>query len=126
MNALEEQVLLVISHLVPLVEACGALIVVLGVIRTFAYHLRRMFSLDPTSVASARLQLVRSLVIGLEFQVAADVLRTAISPTWNAISSLAAIVVLRAALSYLLEREERALCVENPAVKDESAVHKAI
>jgi len=110
LNALEEIVLTVIHYLVPVVEACGALVIVLGVVRTMAYQLRRLFSFDPECVATARLQLVESLVMGLEFQVAADVLKTAISPTWNDIFLLAALIGLRTVLNYLLEREAHTLC----------------
>jgi uncharacterized membrane protein len=43
-----------------------------------------------------------------EFMLAADILKTAISPTWDDIGKLAAIAVLRTALNYFLEREIRA------------------
>ncbi len=121
MHALEEYLTLAIEYLVPLTEACGALIIVLGVIRAFIYHMRRLFSLEPRCVARARLQLVESLVMGLEFQVAADVLKTAISPSWNSILFLAAIVAVRAVLSLLLEREEHALCRQEASVEQQLA-----
>jgi uncharacterized membrane protein len=110
MNALEEQVGLVIGYLVPLVEACGALVVMVGVVRTIIAHLRRLSSLDLVCVAGMRTQLAGSMVVGLEFQVAADILRTALSPTWNDILLLAALIGLRAVLSYLLDRELHTLC----------------
>ena len=52
-----------------------------------------------------RLALGRWLALGLEFALAADILRTAISPTWREIGQLAAIAVLRTALNFFLERE---------------------
>jgi len=52
-----------------------------------------------------RLSLGRWLAIGLEFALAADILRTAIAPTWREIGQLAAIAVLRTGLNYSLERE---------------------
>ncbi len=110
LNVIEEVVLVIIEHLVPLVEACGAFVIVLGVVHAIIYQLRRHFALDPDSVAGARLQLVESLVMGLEFQVAADVLKTAISPTWDDLLHLAALIILRTVLNYLLEREARSLC----------------
>jgi len=116
MHALEEYLAVIIGYVVPLTEACGALIIVLGVVRAFVYHLRRLFSLDPKCVASTRLQLVESLVVGLEFQVAADVLKTAISPTWDSVLFLAAIVAVRAVLSILLEREQHTLCGQHESV----------
>jgi len=43
------------------------------------------------------------LLLGLEFELAADIVRTAISPTWNDIGQLAAIGVIRTGLNYFLE-----------------------
>jgi uncharacterized membrane protein len=47
------------------------------------------------------------LTIALELLLAADILATAIAPTWDDIGKLAAIAVLRTALNYFLERELR-------------------
>ncbi len=52
-----------------------------------------------------RLRLGRWLALALEFELAADILRTAVAPTWNEIGQLAAIIVLRTALNYFLQRE---------------------
>ena len=52
-----------------------------------------------------RLSLGRSLALALEFSLGADILKTAVAPTWNDIGKLAAIAVLRTALNYFLERE---------------------
>ena len=56
---------------------------------------------------TVRLQLGRWLAIGLEFLLAADILRTAVAPTWDEIGKLAAIVVLRTVLNFFLNREIR-------------------
>src|SRR5262245_43278526 len=45
------------------------------------------------------------LLLGLEFELAADVIRSAISPTWADIGQLAAIAVIRTFLNYFLERD---------------------
>jgi uncharacterized membrane protein len=52
-----------------------------------------------------RLQLGRWLALSLEFELAADILRTAVAPTWNEIGQLAAIVVLRTVLNFFLQKE---------------------
>lgn len=52
-----------------------------------------------------RLHLGRWLALALEFELAADILRTAVAPTWNEIGQLAAIVVLRTVLNYFLQQE---------------------
>lgn len=45
------------------------------------------------------------LLLALEFELAADVLRTAIAPTWDDIGQLAAIAVIRTFLNYFLEKD---------------------
>jgi uncharacterized membrane protein len=50
------------------------------------------------------------LLLGLEFMLAADVVRTAISPSWDDLGQLATIAVIRTFLNYFLEKDvERAI-----------------
>ncbi|WP_408641808.1 DUF1622 domain-containing protein [Spirosoma rhododendri] len=49
----------------------------------------------------------RSLALALELELGADILKTAVAPTWNDTGLLAAIAVLRTGLNYFLERELR-------------------
>jgi uncharacterized membrane protein len=55
-----------------------------------------------------RLELGRYLM-ALELLLAADIVATAVSPTWDAIGWLAAISLMRTFLNYFLEREVREL-----------------
>ena len=52
-----------------------------------------------------RLSLGRFLTLGLEFQLSADILRTAVAPSFEEIGQLAAIAAIRTALNYFLGRE---------------------
>lgn len=45
------------------------------------------------------------LLLGLEFELAADIVRSAISPTWTGIGQLGAIAVIRTFLNYFLEKD---------------------
>src|SRR5262245_43511435 len=45
------------------------------------------------------------LLLGLEFELAADIIRSVISPTWVDIGQLGAIAVIRTFLNYFLERD---------------------
>ena len=47
------------------------------------------------------------LVLALEFLLAADILKSAISPTWNEIGQLAAIALIRTFLNYSLGHDLR-------------------
>jgi len=47
----------------------------------------------------------RWLVAGLTFLLAADIVETSFSPTWNELGRLAAVAAIRTFLSYFLDRE---------------------
>ena len=52
-----------------------------------------------------RLRLGRWLALALEFLLAADILDTAVAPTWDDIGKLAAIAAIRTVLNFFLSRE---------------------
>lgn len=90
------------------VEACAAIVIALAAIQATWQGLKLFFMRPPEPEerkTEVRLQLGRWLSLALEFELAADILRTAIAPTWDEIGKLAAIVVLRTLLNYFLERE---------------------
>lgn len=95
-----------VDLLVRLVEAAGAVIIFVGAMVAFARFVivgirdRRTASFVPI-----RLDLGRFLTLGLEFQLASDILRTAIAPTLQEIAELAAIAAIRTALNFFLGRE---------------------
>ena len=45
------------------------------------------------------------LLLGLEFELAADVVRTVIAPSWEELGQLGAIAVIRTFLNYFLEKD---------------------
>jgi uncharacterized membrane protein len=102
-----------IGFIVPVIEGFAALIIVLEVVRTFALYIVAFFRPNPLQVTRLRCRLGQSMVTALEFLVAADILRTAISPQWADILFLAALIGLRTLLNYFLERELEALDAEN-------------
>ena len=53
----------------------------------------------------SRIKLGHSLSLGLEFLIGADILKTAVAPTWNDIGQLAAIIAIRTVLNFFLMRE---------------------
>ncbi len=54
---------------------------------------------------SVFLTLGRYVLLGLEFTLAADVVRTAIAPSWDDIGKLGAIALIRTFLNHFLERD---------------------
>ena len=68
----------------------------------------QVFTEAATAKNEVRMTLGRWLAVALEFELAADILNTAVTPTWNDIEKLAAIAALRTALNYFLDRDIRA------------------
>lgn len=89
------------------VESVGALVIDIGILVALAGFLRGFLQRDTASFISVRLTFARYLALGLEFQLAADILSTAVAPSWDQIGKLAAIAVIRTGLNYFLTRELR-------------------
>jgi uncharacterized membrane protein len=89
------------------IQLCAAVLIGLAAIQATLRSLGIFFRRGPSESATddVRLRLGRWLVLALEFQVAADVLRTAVAPNWNEIGQLAAIIALRTALNFFLQKE---------------------
>ncbi|MFJ8145796.1 DUF1622 domain-containing protein [Streptomyces sp. NPDC096094] len=96
-----------IGFLVRLIESAGALVIFVGAVWAFwrfvSSGLRGGGQVEEFN--RIRLRLGRFLVLGLEFQLAGDVLRTAVAPSFAEIGQLAAIAAIRTALNYFLGRE---------------------
>lgn len=104
-----EQVAVGTAHSVTrIVELTGIAIIALGAFATLLIFLYRlMVSQDhDTAVADFRSSLGRTILLGLEFLVAADIINTvAVEPSLRSVAVLAGIVVIRTFLSFSLETE---------------------
>ncbi|HLO63197.1 MAG TPA: DUF1622 domain-containing protein [Azonexus sp.] len=90
-----------------LVEGLGAVVIFIGLLvalRGLAAHWLENHQDDFTPV---RLAFARYLAMALEFQLAADILSTTVSPTWDQLGKLAVVAVIRTALNFFLTREIR-------------------
>jgi uncharacterized membrane protein len=104
-----------------LAEACAALVIGYAIIRALLTFLVDAWR-GPLEVPreAIRLTLGRSLALGLEFLLAADILKTAVAPTWDAVATLAAIAAIRTGLNFFLQRElerEQELALKRGAVE---------
>ena len=102
-----EQSKLWIERLAGGVELAAAVIIGLAAVEA-VWHALPLFirrEIPQETKIQVRLSLGRWLALGLEFALAADILRTAVAPSWCDIGQLAAIAVLRTGLNYGLERE---------------------
>ncbi|MGY1686189.1 DUF1622 domain-containing protein [Geodermatophilus sp. SYSU D00867] len=128
---MEEVLADVVGVMVAVVEACGAVVIVVGALWAFARFLwvglRRGGS---SAFVPVRLTLGRFLALGLEFQLASDVLRTAVAPSFRELGQLAAVAAIRTALNWFLSKEiaeERRQVAEEtgaPAPDPASAEHR--
>ena len=87
------------------IEAVGAVVIGLGLFAAIASWVRAIRARNKDVFSETRLTLARYLALALELQLGADILSTAVSPTWDQIGKLAAIAVIRTALNYFLLRE---------------------
>ncbi len=96
-----------VDTLVRLVEAAGAVVIFVGAVIAAVGFLRALPRRDADAFVPVRLTLGRFLALGLEFQLASDVLRTAIAPSFEELGKLAAVAAIRTALNFFLAREIR-------------------
>jgi uncharacterized membrane protein len=97
-----------------LAEGIAGIVILVAVLRAawrtvLLGWIRRM---GPRAGDPVRLDLGTSRSLALEFLVGADVLRTAVEPSWEELGKLGAIVGIRSVLNFFLERERAALEVE--------------
>jgi uncharacterized membrane protein len=100
------------------VEAAAALFIAIGAVEAVYLVLRRYTPHARTSVLSRKEIWVRFavwLILALEFELAADVLQTAISPTWDDVGKLASIAAIRTMLNYFLGKDIDKFAAERPA-----------
>ncbi len=96
-----------VDVLVRLVEAAGAAVIFVGAVVAVVHFVRVLPRRSADAFVPVRLSLGRFLALGLEFQLASDVLRTAIAPSFDELGKLAAVAAIRTALNYFLAREIR-------------------
>jgi uncharacterized membrane protein len=102
---IEEMVVSLVLWLKLIIEILGALMIGAGMVTGSLRFMRGSFPPKVEDFNAVRLTLARFLAIALEFQLGADILATAVAPSWDAIGKLSAIAVIRTALNYFLARE---------------------
>lgn len=96
-----------INWIVLAISLIGSAVIIWGILLVIKDFLFNLFSDDPQSKRLMRQKLGSYLILGLEFFIAADIIRTIIRPDWNEIGMLAAIIAIRTVLSYFLGMELR-------------------
>ena len=102
-----ETISLVAGQAAIFIESAGALIVAFASLEALVRAILTVFGQNTLDAKKAIwVRFAMWLVLGLELELAADIVRSSISPTWSGIGQLAAIAAIRTFLNYhFLERD---------------------
>jgi uncharacterized membrane protein len=103
---MREWLVAITENAIIVIDAMALVIILYGTCEAFF----RGFAALATSTSGHErrdvwLRYARWLVAGLTFQLAADVIETSITTSWDAVGRLAAVAVIRTFLNYFLERD---------------------
>src|SRR5689334_7051415 len=87
------------------VELAAAIVIAIALLEAFYSLIRKFMSKTDLTNEKIRIKFGSYVAVALELLLGADVLATAVAPTWNDIGKLAAIAVLRTSLNYFLGKE---------------------
>ncbi len=97
---------LITRYLSAFIEILAAVVIAVALLQFLHSYVLNIAKTDSgRTIQDIRIRFGSSLTVSLELLLGADILATAIAPTWDEIGKLAAIAVLRTALNYFLERE---------------------
>jgi uncharacterized membrane protein len=103
---MRELLISVTEFAVVVIDGIALLVVIAGTVAAFVAIVRALFSpLADRDRRAVWLNYARWLVAGLTFQLAADIIESAITQSWDAVGRLAAVAVIRTFLDYFLERD---------------------
>jgi uncharacterized membrane protein len=118
MEEIAKQITITVSHAVEILAAIIIGIAVIKIAIEYILMLRPNRFANKSLLRSRqgwmgrpekRVQFGSSVAVALELMLGADVLATAVAPSWNDIGQLAAIAVIRTALNYFLGKELKEL-----------------
>lgn len=103
MEEIAKTITIYISHTL---EIISALVIAAALVKlVFNYFQPFLKSKNGLSAMDARVIFGSSVAVSLELLLGADVLATAVAPSWDDIGKLAAIAILRTGLNFFLEKE---------------------
>lgn len=103
MEQIAKTITLYISHTL---EIISALVIAVALIRLVFNSVQSFVKpVNGLTAVEARIVFGSAVAVSLELLLGADVLATAVAPSWDDIGKLAAIAVLRTGLNFFLEKE---------------------
>jgi uncharacterized membrane protein len=88
-----------------LLETLGIFTILMGVVLNGRQAMLLLAHPNARAYIRVRSRFGRALALALEFQLGADVLSTAVAPSFEALGKLGAIAVIRTFLNYFLAKE---------------------
>jgi uncharacterized membrane protein len=105
-RAMKEWLSIATAYSIVVINMLALIVIVVGTVETFFGGLRAMLSSpDGHTRRDIWLRYARWLVAGLTFQLAADILETAVTESWDAVGRIAAVAAIRTFLNYFLDRD---------------------
>ena len=106
MESMKEWFTIASENAILLIDALALVIIVFAALEAFIRSIRSMFSpLTGHERRDTWLRFARWLVAGLTFQLAADIIESSITTSWESVARLGAVAVIRTFLNYFLERD---------------------
>jgi uncharacterized membrane protein len=103
---MEELVRLLAGYVAVSIELIGIVIIAIGTLEATVAVVRALtMRMTPADRQKAWLKYMHWLAAGLTFQLAGDIVHSAVAPTWDDIGKLAAVAAIRTFLNYFLERD---------------------
>ncbi len=102
---LEHLIARILPTIISLCELIGIFVVIISSIQAFIQYLREQFTRKRTNF---KFELARGLASGLEFKMAAEILKTVLVQNLEELFILAAVILLRALLTFLIHLEMKA------------------
>lgn len=103
---MREWLFLITEQAVLWIDAIALVVIVFATAQAVVGMVRLAFG-KPTAHERREVSIryARWLIVGLTFQLAADIIETSITTDWEAIARVAAIAVIRTFLNYFLEKD---------------------
>lgn len=104
---MQEWLVYLTERAVLLINAFALVVIIFATVEAFLSAIRIAFTGRETDERRSMIWLDfgRWLVAGLSFQLAADIIETSISPSWEEIGRFAAIAVIRTFLNFFINRD---------------------
>lgn len=123
MEALREAFANLTEATILVIDFMALLIVIFATVEAFWTAGRTIFQSHRAQYHQIWVRFARWLVAALTFQLAADIIESALTPTWEDIGRLAAIAVIRTFLNYFLGHD---LAEETEEAEKERASNKPL